>query len=294
MERKRVASEYIRSNFRPEDRVAVVLIQKSSGHVMQRLSTAEQAAGEEFQRWLESMNAYPGPRCEVYLSMNTLAQQAHGRTKADIGEIRHVYLDFDVKGTEAVAAMTQREDIPRPNHLIESSPGKWQSVWRVQDFGQHQAETLMRGMVHELGADPAATDSSRVLRVPGFHNHKYGKPHLVRVENLNDEIYTPERFPRFDEDSPVRTAVRSPATATRERSFGPVGLTQSERDWAYAKRALARGDDPLDVVRAIASYRPEKPSPEYYAEHTVEGALAALNRPHPSAMIDADADAPER
>ncbi len=286
MERKRVASEYIRSNFRSDDRVAVVLIQKSSGHVMQRLSTAEHVAGEDFQRWLESMNASQGPRYEVYLSMNTLTDQAHGRTKADIAEIRHVYLDFDVKGTEAVAAMTTREDMPQPNHLIESSPGKWQSVWRVEGFDQQQAETLMRGMVHELGADPAATDSSRVLRVPGFHNHKYGKPHLVRVENLTNEVYTPERFPRFAENTPVRSTGRSSGSVHREASVDPrIGNSQSERDWAYAKRALARGDDPLDIVRAIASHRPDKPNPDYYAEHTVERALAALNQSRESSAV---------
>jgi len=278
MESKSAASEYIRANFRNEDRIAVVLIQKSSGHVLQRLSTAGTVASEEFQRWLASMNANPGPRYEVYLSMNTLSEQARGRTKADIAEIRHVYLDFDVRGTEAVAAMASRTDIPQPNHLIESSPGKWQSIWRVEGFEQHQAETLMRGMVAELGADPAATDSSRVLRIPGFHNHKYGTPHLVRVENLTDRVYTPDHFPQF-RDSPARSSSPPSSTARSRPERGtPGGITQSERDWAYAKRALARGDDPIDVVQAIASHRTDKPNPSYYAEHTVERALTALNR----------------
>jgi hypothetical protein len=53
--------------------------------------------------------------------------------------------------------------------------------------------------------------------------------------------------------------------------------SQSERDWGYALRALARGDEPDEVARAIAAYRPDKPNPKYYAEHTVEKALAALN-----------------
>jgi hypothetical protein len=43
-------------------------------------------------------------------------------------------------------------------------------------------------------------------------------------------------------------------------------------------RAIARGDEPDQVARAIAAYRPDKPNPQYYAEHTVEKALAALNR----------------
>jgi len=44
-------------------------------------------------------------------------------------------------------------------------------------FEKDQAESLQRALVRELGADLAATDSSRVLRLPGFYNHKYAKPH---------------------------------------------------------------------------------------------------------------------
>src|SRR5688572_2398975 len=116
------AVKYIRSNFRADDRLAVVLIQKSSGSVVQRLSSANQIAADEFQRWLRYMNR---EKHEIYVSMNALQSSARGRTKSDVGEVRHVYLDFDVKGDEAVQNLKGREDLPTPNHLIESSPGKW-------------------------------------------------------------------------------------------------------------------------------------------------------------------------
>lgn len=54
-------------------------------------------------------------------------------------------------------------------------------------------------------------------------------------------------------------------------------ITQSERDWAYAKRALARGDDPEEIIRRIADYRAdEKHSREYYARLTVNKAQEAV------------------
>ena len=96
---KRAAATYIRSNFRPDDRLAIVLIQKSSGNVVQRLSSAEQISSDEFQRWLRYMNR---DKHEAYVSTNALQPGARGRTKSGIGEVRHVYLDFDVKGDEAV------------------------------------------------------------------------------------------------------------------------------------------------------------------------------------------------
>jgi N-terminal domain of anti-restriction factor ArdC len=54
-------------------------------------------------------------------------------------------------------------------------------------------------------------------------------------------------------------------------------LSQSERDWAFAKRALARGDDPEEIIRRIADYRAEEKHPNY-ARYTVEKAQAALHR----------------
>ena len=56
-------------------------------------------------------------------------------------------------------------------------------------------------------------------------------------------------------------------------------MSQSEHDWAYAKRALARGDDPELVIQRIADYRSEdKADPKYYADHTVAKARAQLER----------------
>jgi hypothetical protein len=50
-------------------------------------------------------------------------------------------------------------------------------------------------------------------------------------------------------------------------------------DWAYAKRAIARGGDPEVVILRIADYRSEdKDDPNYFARHTVTKAQADLHR----------------
>ena len=63
----------------------------------------------------------------------------------------------------------------------------------------------------------------------------------------------------------------------------PGHLSQSELDWAYAKRALSRGDFPESVITAIANYRRgDKPDPEYYARLTVRKAAQDLAHPTPT------------
>jgi hypothetical protein len=257
---------YLRENFKPGDRIAVVLIQKQTHRVVQRIATVDKIAEREFQAWLRHANA---SRFEVYVGMNALKPEARSRTKEDVEAVRHVYLDFDHNGTAAVQALTRRDDIPEPNYLVNSSPGKWQVVWRVEGFQQEEAERLMRHLVRELGADPAATDISRVLRLPGFANHKYGRPFVVRAESRSTVTYTPDHFPRSFEES---KGGRSMASGTPGRGASN-GISQSERDWAYAKRALARGDSPEQVVNAISRFRQgEKSDVIDYAERTVRKA----------------------
>ena len=187
-------AEYLRANFEASDRLAIVALNRSTNDVKQRIATVVRITRDDFQQRLRVLNK---GNYEIYVSMNTIRADASGRRKSDIAQIRHVYLDFDHDGTQAVRTMTARSDMPTPNHLIESSPGKWQAVWRVQGFDAQQAEQLMRGMVREFGADPAAIDSARVLRLPGLYNHKYETPHLIGVQNLSAEIYTPSHFPSF-------------------------------------------------------------------------------------------------
>jgi hypothetical protein len=261
------AAAYIRENFDPNDRVALVLVSRRHGGVVQRITSADRIAAEDFQRWLRFMNAR---RYEVYLSMNALRPEATGRTKEDIGAVRHIYFDLDNGGPEALNRLLERPDIPKPNYVVQSSPGKYQIIWKAEGFEPEQAEGIQRALVRETGADPAATDSSRVLRIPGFLNHKYDPPHPVTVQKLSDEIHRPDQFPRFTPEQ------LSPISGERQLPDGH--RSQSEKDWAYAMRALARGVPEEKIIAAMAAYRSDKSNPEYYARHTVRKAAASLGQ----------------
>jgi len=111
---------------------------------------------------------------------------------------------------------------------------------------------------------------NRVLRIPGFLNHKYDPPHPVTAEKLSDEVYRPEQFPRFTPEQ------LSPISGERQLPDGH--RSQSEKDWAYAIRALARGVPEEKIITAMADYRSDKTNPHYYAKHTVKKAAAAFRQ----------------
>jgi hypothetical protein len=287
---RELASRYLKASFDPTDRLAVVLVNRPADSVIQRIATAETIASTDFQTWLRYHNN--AEHYEIYVSMNALHPAAKGRTKADVAVIRHVYLDFDENGTSAVQALFKREDLPVPSHVVNTSPNKWQVSWRVDGFTKDASEHLQRGLSRETGADLAATDCARVLRLPGFYNHKYDRPYLIRVEPhaaLSGAIYRPDQFPTFPADGrEVRTILGTdPSRSNRARASGP--FSQSERDWAFAKRALARGEAEETVIAAIASYRRyDKHNPMYYAEHTVRKAAQSVAAEKDSPFIGHD------
>lgn len=285
---------YITDNFTHDDWLAVFVRNSETGDVVQRISPAQRIASAEYQRWLRYMNAHGS---DVYMSLNTFRDHAQGRTKGDLKEIRHLYLDIDHQGPERLAAVLSDDTVPTPNYVLNTSPGKFQVVWRVEGFGPDEAESSLRALVQRFGGDPAATDATRVFRLPGFSNKKYEQDFQVtiRSEAPPNLVYRPEDFT-------VRNPDREPSLQTSSPPREPIrtnggNRSQSERDLAYAIRHLKAGDDPDEIIRAIAGYRSvdqhdkrnparviahKKPKPRYYAELTVTKAMANLGITRPA------------
>ena len=268
------ASEYVRELFEPGDNAAILVRNRGTGKTVQRIARAEAIASPEFQEWLAAQSA---AGADVYVGMNPIKEGAYSRTKESIRDIRHVYLDLDRNGDASLEAIRNSPDIPAPNFVLDTSPGKHQVVWKVTDFNQEEAEALLRTLSRQFDGDPAATDSTRILRLPGFHNRKLSEEFIVQARHESNVVYTPRDF-THKEGSP-ETPRYAGDDQERPRTMPIDHKSQSEQDWAYAKRALARGDDPEEVIRRIAGFRGnEKSDPEYYARRTVARAQLELQR----------------
>jgi hypothetical protein len=267
------APEYLRALFEPTDNVAILLRNRASGRTIQRIAAADRVASPEFQEWLalESKSGF-----EIYVGMNPIKDGAYSRTKDNIKDIRHLYLDLDRDGDDSLQAIRDSLSVPAPNFVLDTSPGKHQVIWKVSEFDQDEAESLLRRLSDHFAGDPAATDSTRVLRLPGFANRKLSEEFIVRARHESDAVHTPRDF-AVPEDSP-ETPRHLREGQEHRRSMPTDHKSQSEYDWAYAKRALARGDDPNVVIQRIADYRAQdKTDPEYYARYTVTKARAELD-----------------
>ena len=194
-------------------------------------------------------------------------------------------------------------------------------------MSQAEAENLMRAMAREFGGDPAATDSTRVLRLPGFYNKKYrgavpnrgapgklaGLP-LGRFQGLaggdagaGAGCLPAPRWPGLiPQEHPFRARLAlgyAPASGRENQ------LTISSRNWssrgrtslipgyyarltvtrAYARYALSHGTDPQEVIRTISAHPPRATEDgEAYARKTVSETQRLINSQRPQAQAHAE------
>ncbi|MGH9418020.1 MAG: DNA-primase RepB domain-containing protein [Terriglobales bacterium] len=263
--------DFIKQNYRPQDRIAIVIRNRTKDYTLQRLLSAQDAASPRIQRFLRYENAHGA---DIYVSMNTLKPEARRRTKADIADIRHLYLDLDEDGDARLHRIREDTALPKANYVLDTSPGKHQVIWRVRGFTLEQAEAALRRMAAAFGGDPAATDAARVLRLPGFHNKKFNEPVSILGHRFGEAVYHREKFVALPANSaPERPAGRQTANNGYRRDGRP--LSQSERDWAWVREQLRAGIAPDNVKRSLAERRGDKHNPTAYAERTVQRALVS-------------------
>lgn len=254
-------------SFAAADWVAILLIHRSLKRTRQSFTRIDIARSEAYQRGLFRQNL---DGWDVYLGMNPLRENAKGRTKGDVTGISHLYLDCDDNGAEIVDQVLDDSRTPTPHGLVQTSEHRWQIVWSVSGFDAASAESVLRGLVHEFGADPATTDVTRVLRWPGFLNHKYTPPFRTCLTRYVAPTYAPADFAIF-ESSPCKEL---PLQVRSDAKKGVRQISQSERDWAWTLDQLRRGRSPRSIAEELAQRRPDKPKPLYYAHRTVSRAVS--------------------
>ena len=262
------AHRFIERCFQPQDRLAFMLVGLQGTRQMFRQA-------REFGRLAPELTKANEAGANVYLSVNPLLEGAMNRRKEDVEEVRHLFLDFDAKAPEAIVGMLQSGRVPRINEIIRTSPDKAQALWRVSDFTKDAAESMMKGLVSAFGADPAATDVARVMRLPGFTNRKYEDSPYVSVTRVHRGVALPDQFAVFAPDAGFSPAVPGHIRAPRRNG----GITQSDRDWADTRHHLKRGLDPAEMERKLMARRLEsrdKSNPADYARRTVENAMKSL------------------
>ena len=145
------------------------------------------------------------------------------RKVADVTEVRAIWIDHDDPDRAAVPTPLT------PQICVNTSPGKSQRLYLTQTKDLPAFKAVQSHLVTKYGADPAAVDLARCLRLPGFRHMKDPTaPHLVTAEFSP----TAERYPwaeitaAFPALPPVAKPVPAPARQARGAGMAlrPVSL----------------------------------------------------------------------
>jgi hypothetical protein len=98
------------------------------------------------------------------------------RTVDRIIRVRACFVDLD----GAPLTNSQRLRL-RPHIVVTTSSGRYHLYWRVQGVGRDEFTSSQRRLARLMDGDPAVSDLSRVMRLPGFP-HQKREPFMVIAE----------------------------------------------------------------------------------------------------------------
>jgi hypothetical protein len=152
------------------------------------------------------------------------------------------------------------DDYP-PTVAWETSPGRYQALWILNQGdiqGASWAGRENQRLTYHVGADEGGWDTTQLLRIPGWSNHKlhYQKNGNVPKGKLlwkNKRYYLPDDFVDLPEvegavDSPVADAILAEVdrvNATEVRARVRLKLSRRIRDYLTAKEATGDRSDVL-------------------------------------------------
>ena len=244
-----IAADYLRDNFEPTDRLAVVLLNKRTGAVIQRLAAAEKIAAPDFQAWLRHKNA------QALRSLYLHERPARRRPRphqSGCGRRSGMSIWTSMRTARRRSKRCSSARICRSRTTcINSSPDKWQVVWKVEGFGKSASRRIAKG--------PGARNAAPIRRPPIARASCVFQDFTTtstpsRISSGRNRLRKNLRARAVSGVSIRRRGTEISAVGSRlARGRGQGRVSQSERDWAYAKRALSRGEPPETVIAAIAN-----------------------------------------
>lgn len=101
------------------------------------------------------------------------------REKANCLPVDYIWSDLDEVDH---AKLHSQFNVPKPSCVVESSPGRYQGYWRLEELTSPDVvEEYNRRLAYHIGADKTGWDLTQLLRIPLTYNQKYQTPQEVKI-----------------------------------------------------------------------------------------------------------------
>lgn len=223
---------FLGSRFRPSHRFEIRAIHKPTGSTRRFWETLHSYSSIE--PTLPKLDALGW---DIYCSVNP--RSGRGSSEEFVQQIVCFHADLDGEGPDetsdddASRRKSHREGkVPPPSIIVGSGRGQhlyWilREPVAVTDLNRAHLVAVNRGLVKALGGDTACCDLSRILRIPGFHNHKREPATAVSLIRDSGLRYTVEELGPFAA-APVVACPSPSSVAVSVRSTGSINPPSKE------------------------------------------------------------------
>ena len=221
------------------------------------------------------------PKRGLFFCVATIRPSARRRAKDTLAEINclHADLDFDALAAAPEEARRALRALARPPSTVTASGHGLHLLWLLDraieatPANVAEVERLLKRLTDLIGADPAAAEVARLLRLPGSHNSKRGG--WVEVVT---EVCEPGRRYRLDDLRDWIDGAAQPLL--HRRPLAGDGNGQSPDN-----PFLAFGADvprpPVDVDALLAAMRHQGPGDSAIHPTQLSVSAALINRGTP-------------
>ena len=182
---------------------------------------------------------------DIYFCPNAFSEPRRSLPALRAG--RFLYADLDEASPD--------EAEPRPSIAIQSSPGRYVGLWKLdRDLPPAKLTEVNRQLTYSVGADKGGWDGTQVLRVPGTRNYKY--PARPRVKLLwweDTAIAPPDGTPAADKVYAKYKSKMSASLRSRIKAKSVIVGQRSNMLWAMENELLKLGMKPQEIIVLLKS-----------------------------------------
>lgn len=150
----------------------VCLSSKGKDGWRDRLFPFDDQLNSKIDRWLEAHS-------DADLYFCPLPFSGSRRSKSLVTRSRFAWADIDDGDVGRI----------RPSILWQSSPGRYQGLWRLPAaVDPASAADMSRRIAYQIGGDRGGWDLTQALRIPGTPNNKYPDRPIVKLEYFTDRV----------------------------------------------------------------------------------------------------------
>lgn len=269
--------KFVAALFEPDDLVEVRLL---PGKVQDYV--AAESLVDHVPKWIEQNNAGQ----HIYFGANPRKQR--GGTTKDVALVRCLFVDIDNIDVEEAIERLEKSGMPRPTVIVRSGHGLhiyWRLTKPITDFERFRR--AQKYLIGQMDSDPSIHDAPRIMRLPGFMNHKPPRKPCELLYAGDERFAFDELIPQDSTHAASLSCSNQPTNEDRDRQKASwlkqalqraVKGKRNDTGFWLARQLRDAGLTQDEAGEVLEDYA-DKQTEDYTREEAAASVVSAYSRP---------------